>query len=327
MTRALIHIGYPKTATTTLQDRWFFPAHEADLITFFGKYTGEISPGSDFEPVLLRNVLDDEARLIDRASLSGDNTNVFSDERMTLPALLKRNSPYKHRESINPYDVPKLLKRATEGIDDLTILLTVRNQQSIMNSMYAHYHYYLADHREYDSWQSYLGRELAAEPSIFNFAALLDRYAEYFDRTELQVCLFEEFVNERESFTDRLANLLSVDCDALAEVVVTDAHENKKEKREDAYIKRMGTGPAHTVRNVINSVYSVHEAEELVERIIGEEWTKRVKQQLFMTDVEIKRPDKEQKEQIFDCFEASNERLAQDFGVDRDLLLKYSYVQ
>ncbi len=326
MTRALIHIGYPKTATTTLQDRWFFPAHESNLINFFGKYSGEVPPNSDFEAILLRHVIEDEARLTDRASLSSDRINVFSDERMTLPALLKRNSPYKHRESVDPFDVPKLLKHATEGIDEVTIMLTIRNQQSIMNSMYAHYHYYLADHQKYDTWKSYLDRELDAEQSVYDFAALLDLYTEHFERTDIEVCLFEEFVNERYSFIDQLATLLTVDRDALAKTAVTDAHENKKKKREDAYIKRMGTERAHTVRNMINHVYSVHEAEALVKRTIGKELTEWFKEQLFMTEVEIERPDENQNMQIFNRFETGNKRLAQDFGVDPDLLHRYDYI-
>lgn len=327
MTRVLIHVGYPKTATTTLQNRWFLPAHEAGLITFFGKYDSEVPTDSTFESVRLRDVLDNGDRLIDRATLADDRINIFSDERMTLPAILKTNSPYPNRESIDPFDVPALLKHATDGIDDVMILITLRNQQSIMNSMYAHYHYYLADHPEYDTWQAYLERELGAEPSIFDFDALVDRYAEHFETDDIEIRLFERFVNERETYVDELARLLAVDRDALASAAVTDAHENKKEKRDDAYVKEMGTGTAHTVRNALNRVYSVHEAESLVERLIGEGRTNRLKERFFMTDVEIERPNEAQQRRILERFEPGNDRLAAEFGLDRSVLRTYEYVQ
>jgi len=325
MERVILHIGYPKTATTTLQDRWFGPAHGDGLIEFFGKFTGE-EPGRPVKETRLRDVIEDGSQLSDTASLSADRVNVFSDERMTLTNVLKQHSPYPEREQIPPADIPEILSAVTEDISDVTILMTVRNQPSIINSTYAHYHYYLAGHAEYGTWEQYLDTILSSERVVFDFDQLLAQYESQFGDS-IEVLLFEEFVNERDRFTERLATILDVSPEALRESAITEAHENKKEKDEEKYVKEMGSDFSVRLRNTIDSVYSTQKAENLVGKIIGEGRKDRLKERVFLTEREIPRPTDQQVAALLDRFESGNERLHTEFGVDRDKLVEYGYLQ
>lgn len=120
--RVLIHVGYPKTATTLLQKQ-VFPHHPE--IAFFGKYNSSLTSQMittrmcDYDPDATR------ARFLDEAAKQQKETVVISRERFVGNPLL----------SAQEGDI--LAHRISLTFPEAEIILFVRSQVEMIESLYA----------------------------------------------------------------------------------------------------------------------------------------------------------------------------------------------
>lgn len=228
MKKLVIHIGYPKTASTTLQDKLFTELHRSGNINFIGRtlslsdeyravynHLKKILAYNDkyFEPKL--DNFNEETPSINEGEiqyfqdlLSNDLVNVISDEELLLP----------NKSTFGCSLIPKQLHRLFNNQDtNIKIIIILRKQVNLMQSLYAELY-----HGFHKSTATNTPSKLFFEtpkaqtltPSeyseIFNFHKMITLYSDIFGKNSIKVMLFEDFINDRDYFLDQLTEFLEL---------------------------------------------------------------------------------------------------------------------
>lgn len=219
MKQLIVHLGLPKTATTTLQYHVFQELHEQGRLNFLGKavyFKARDAPlrpsnyrGGDIRRACQETIPQDIAGRIDKM-LVEDRLNIFSDEGILTYFPGQENVPLERRivnlqALLSPFDVK--------------VLLTLRNPVDLFFSLYVQL--YPACHRRLKSLDSF---EKCAEDLLAKGLANI-RY-EFFDlerilslvdaRFDTTVLLYEDMTQNPNRFAQALADLLDVEAGYLA---------------------------------------------------------------------------------------------------------------
>ena len=334
MTEILIHIGYPKTATTTIEDGLLVGLHNKGLINYLGR--------SDFtrnryfrQSALIRDYLYLGHHLRDDdIVIKPELLNVLSDDNFTHPG------PYKERSlniKVDPYSFPeKLAKYFCDKAEKIRILVTLRSQQTLIYSQYVQNYYLFIDDIENNTPskhifnnQGYLKKDMFL---IYNFSDVLEKYAEYFGVKNIHLLLFEDLINCKHSFVKELSDILNAD-ESLAFNLLTDVHYRERKKSDNGYfVSVMNRNlPGNLLLmlkngNLTNRMYkfilkSFRKNKKTTSAIINIMHKMNLRKSQL-----IPKLTEDQKEIIFNEFKASNLKLSAVFNVSKDKLERYGYI-
>lgn len=196
-----LHVGFPKTGTTSLQ-RSFFPACPGT------RYAGK--PGVD--PVVRPITdLDDDAWDAQLASTFRQVAPLFAGPEKRVLISEEELSVGSYRGSANPATIGRRLHLLfPQG----RVLVVVRNQLTLLCSLYGYA--MTMPGVPYLSFNGWLD-ELRSVPStgrglhLFDYAELVGIYARLFGRESVEVLLYEEFAASPGTFVSNLAKILGVD--------------------------------------------------------------------------------------------------------------------
>lgn len=195
MKKAIIHIGYPKAASTWLQKNVFPTVRNATPVIknpqtkyFIETYQTEFSP--------------EEAIRI----LPDDDTLLLSDERF-LGGMLTGG--------MNGFAIKCIAERFKTTFDKVKIVIVVRNQYDIIASTYSHYVYYGGTYnfeKFYLNNLYYVIQKMALfSPHLFDYYRIYDTYTSLFGKDNVAVLLYEDielspirFISQIENKTDLL---------------------------------------------------------------------------------------------------------------------------
>lgn len=218
MKQLIVHVGLPKTATTTLQHHVFQELHEQGRLNFLGKAVDlearGAAPrqsnyrGADIRRACQETIPQDISRRIDQM-LVDNRLNVFSDEGILTYYPGQENVPLERRIAnlkalLSPFDVK--------------ILLTLRNPLDLFFSLYVQL--YPKCYRRLgslDSFEKCAGDLLSKgltniRYEFFDLERMLSLLATRFDTT---VLLYEDMTQDPDHFAQALADLLGVEADYL----------------------------------------------------------------------------------------------------------------
>ncbi len=222
MRKPVIHIGANKTASTTLQRALF--SHHSGL-----HYMGEDGAGyEDYKEIVNSMVADDDLYypaercrdLFQRHySQVSDQTFLYSNEDVMtsrIPVLCA--------------------KRLKSLIPDAKVLLVIRNQNTAIPSFYANHGAFLKPappryfrrHVSFDDWLSFQAMfpKYGALASFF-YNRLVSVYADLFGAENVHILLFEELLEDKKSFIEKLCRVLDIDVDEAIKLL-GERHERQR---------------------------------------------------------------------------------------------------
>jgi len=224
MRKIVIHIGAPKTASTTLQKCLFAKHNE---LHFFGEDGAGCVNANDRE-IINSMVFDDDfhfpydecARLFQAHSgLEPQKTLIYSNgDVMTgrVPTLCAR--------------------RLHSFLPDAEILLVIRNQFTAIPSFYANHGVYLKPAPPYhfqryvsfDDWMRFCTIFIKYGPlTCYFYNTTLKLYSDLFGKDKIHILLFEEFIQEQKTFVRKLCHILDIEpLDAFR--LIMGGHERKR---------------------------------------------------------------------------------------------------
>ena len=229
----VIHIGVPRTATTTLQ-RAVFAKHPG--IHYLGKPFRRKNPTEDCRTRLPAEVItavwsmdslgfDAQAskRELDSAfepNAASDRTVVLSEEALSAAGSADRRL------------IAERLRRLFGPSD---ILITIRNQDTALPSLYHHYlRKGLIPQAPFETWlTSALAPKDFADNAWswiipqYRYFELYRLYRTVFPDARIKVLLYEEMVEDRAAFCRELSGFLGVDAEMTHELLNAAAKQNE----------------------------------------------------------------------------------------------------
>ena len=216
--RLLLHVGLPKTATTTLQHNVLLPWHERRRINFLGRCAGDGRFHDPFQPlyhrIRRRRLGDgeiDALRPCAEALLDADRLNVLSNEQLAGVSTL----------GAAPNDAEAMLHNLHRlfGRCRVTVLASLRTPVDFVLAAYVE-QYYWQFHamRPYNTLDRFLRELLCQSPPPPGGAgdwlvcfpgAWLRVVRRYFEHVE--VLLYEDLAYDRPCYFARLAACLGAD--------------------------------------------------------------------------------------------------------------------
>lgn len=359
MEKLIVHVGYPKTATSTLQKNVLIPLHQQQRLNYLGEETasdmGDLHYDSKFVKNIIlgemkettfpffrwsdalayfrRNGIDPAKRLTSNKGflmpfVADGMINILSYESLLMP----------YRAVTTWTDFPRKLhdSLAAEKID-VQIVITLRNQAALMESFFFEksLNYYLqsdfSSPRDlYFKDSSELSLRDCEQVEIFDFLGTLTAYEEMFGRDNIHIFFYEDIERNPESFFDKWAKILEIPASEVSTLFlgkpksrVTAAEKNHFKLRVSVFdylLKtRLISGPSQSVAFYNKSPKS------RIRRVIGA--LKRMPfASRWMVDVKIPKFTAEEKTAIYNHFKASNAEAAEIYDLDLAKMKKYGYL-
>ncbi|MBK9161524.1 MAG: sulfotransferase [Nitrosomonadales bacterium] len=216
MTRNVIHIGFPKTGTTTLQ-KWYFSTHPEFA------YLGQTNIPADLRKwfeldVLCKSEMEYEREPVIRAfrekrdqlmQADPGKTFVFSHEALTY-----------YTEAFR-VDMAEMARRVKDIFGEARIVITIRSQDTMLCSLYQQ----AVQGGAFVSLDSYLGfyrdQYYASILPVLKYVPVIQCYERLFGKGNVHVQCFEEFVSHPEDFFSRLSEFCGV-----KNMAISCPHEN-----------------------------------------------------------------------------------------------------
>lgn len=215
--RILLHVGLPKTGTTSLQEL-VFSAHPE--IRYFGQTN--LWHDADAKTVLRALLLGDETDLVAAKQILADAARdhpaiVISDEALTLGEFMLRATRWPVRS-----DHVATARRARSLLGDAEVLIVLRNQadwieswqrQGLKSGKYVE--------TDYRAW---LGRDLGASAerllALLDYSSLYEAYGSAFGPQRVHVRFYEHYSQRFADLAAECAELIHVDADRARRLIL-----------------------------------------------------------------------------------------------------------
>lgn len=328
--KLIIHIGIPKTASTTLQNGLFSDLHSEGLINYLGtaalRYS-ELQDGEKIKSSYLQVMKVAEGKTLQSLHhlLSNEKLNVFSEEMLANPFIVQKFRGV----NIDPLNNPKLFAQAFNPEEiDIKILINLRNQQSMIPSYYAETYRYYAHNRNLNTLSSFLNY-IQKNPDLFyswHFDKLIKSWEEYFGIGNIKISFYEDFIDNPENFSHELSDLLHIDQTHILKLIYKN-HFNKKEKSNEGTYRELRN--INLINKMINTIMKI----TLFKVILRYTRIKLASTKIYSLyrkirykKVLINKPTEQEKNIIFNYFKEGNLSLATRYKISNEFLDQYRYI-
>ena len=226
--RLLLHVGLPKTASTSLQCNVLMPLHRSQRINFVGRcawQSGELHDMlSPFRSAIGGELTQTQALALRpslEALLRHDRLNVISDERMSGLETVGPRAEYSALVWLDNL-------RTLFGRADATVLVCLRSPADFVLAVYAEAYYWrFYESRRYNTFGKFVAALLEADERdtdwiVFFYDAYLGAVRQRFD--DVKVLLYEDLLHDAPAWHAGLAECLGIGPLEVAELLSAPRH-------------------------------------------------------------------------------------------------------
>ena len=337
MKTLVIHIGWPKTATSTIQDCFFRELYEQGEINYLGKYTlaqkGKVpevwNPWDDFvlHCVYGKRINDKSLRRLQ--SYLRDGINVLSNEDFPLSFFGIKER--KFLPETDPIIVPARIESLASklGADTVKIIATVRNQPDAIYSTYVEgWRWFFRHESSLRSFRNYLHEGISkgfrGVFRMFFYSEILAEYRSRFGSDNVEVLFFEDIKNDASEFSRDFVKYIGNKYAKRLEDILLSNKRNVKQRDErgryltdspslyeELWVRWRALVPEH-----IHSVLKHSPLPKIARSVFGR---LRMKEGICIDPL-----SDEERIIVFKLFHESNRKLSE--FVSSDKLMKYGYI-
>lgn len=318
-----IHIGYPKTATTTLQEN-LFPNHtEIEYLrkdnnnfkfihdVFFSRETSFKINKEKYKKELV-------------GSITNKKKYVYSEESLTSFSMFFRFHPKPYVWTLEPNSIARKLKIAfkdTRVFTDTKIIVSIRKQDDMLRSMYAQvYNFVFKKFAETKSFKKFLQYAIIKNRDNFivdslHYNEIISEYEFLFGRENICVLVFEEMRSDKDLYIKKLCDFIGIDFKEALELLDS-KHKNHRSS---------SNGYKSDERNMIE-ILSFYKNKYLGDKKIGmsNSWVYKILKRVYIPGKVLSDLNISESNSIIlkELYSKGNKELSERYGLDLD---KYGY--
>ena len=330
--RLLLHVGLPKTATTSLQRNVLMPLHTSQRINFLARCTSESGALHDrlerFRPAIgLPGLTDAEAEAMRpsaEALLDAQRLNVISDERIAGMETVGGRTRYRAIAWLD--NLARLFRQA-----DVTVLVTLRSPVDFVLSAYAEdYYWRFYAQGPYDAFPKFVEQLLAAKEGtpawiVFFYDAYLRAVRRRF--RNVKVLLYEDVVHDRAAWYAGLSECLCSNPGEIEQLFSAQPHNVGRRTAAGKRSRHLTVG--HLVRKrfrsgAANQTDNRHPLQRIP--LLTRTYRKIAPFRLPITARHHRYPDDDVRRQVRQHLAVDADELDRAFGVDPKKLARYGYL-
>lgn len=226
----VIHIGFPKTGTTTHQNH-LFNKHSQIL------YLGKPYKNESFQR-LMHNLIKQESTVYRSSGLKDYLDTLEIDKQREKVLMVSDEIMVSVSKVRDKGVVAQRLKDGFAAFAPCKVLITLRNQLEIIKSTYISGcrlltkfsvpKKYRGRFVDFEEWLEFSYENLErSHIGNFIYWNTVDYYSRLFGKDYVLVLLFEEFLQHKEEYIKKLADFLDIDRPEAMELIKT-AHDNER---------------------------------------------------------------------------------------------------
>ena len=238
MLKVILHLGFPKSGSSSLQENVFYELEKKNIIKYFGWRKNKKNEKLIFRPssrlFLKKNIL---KRYL---GFSRKKTNILSDESFTAPTKLRENNFGKNIR--NPFEFPKIIKRQIKNKfknDKINIkaFAVLRNQADLIFSQYVE-EYNLKKYKNVDIL--FKDNALSLEGyEIYNYYKYYKVLIKTFGKKNVKFLFFENLKKKPAFFCNQLSKFTNISFEDIVNLLKK-KEINKKRKNKFGYYTKSG---------------------------------------------------------------------------------------
>lgn len=331
MKKILLHIGYPKTGTTSLQQEIFATLHFEGKINYLGRVqknklhyrTTNDRFIFDFVKQFRKKSTLNKRINLDNSLLVGDKLNVISDEDLTLQSFFQKA---RYNIHLDPFQYPSKLNKLFGDDVEVTILATIRNQADLIFSCFTQKYPYLRSTMGPIDYKSFIYGRPKNFFNVYNFNKVLNAYKEFFPKS-IKILFFEDFLSNPDQYFKVLSSVLPANPNELIEMK-NQKHHNRKIKTNDYVVSWYYE---LTFLGRILSLFNGGKEEYLFNLFklynLNSKPLMRFEKRLLLKTKSDKLllPSPPEKEFIKEMFNDSNREFSRNFNIDEGKLSLFGY--
>lgn len=341
MKRLIIHIGYPKTASSTLQKSVFPHLEEVGQVNFLGtfqrRFGGPLEQGFLFSR-LVRNAVKDrleggipyDVEKLTKASVGNDAHKEFARNQGYFSELLSNSvsNVYSCEHILIPYrravDYNTIPARFREMFDDgavdFRIVVTLRRQDKLIESLYAQLFDRLMRYRSCRNIDKLIfdnnGLNTKSEyVSFFDFPQMIGPWIAEFGKQKVSVLLFEDMVQDKAGFAEAFREVLAIDGAVFLDAMRQPSRNTRSKNRRGQYLRKATLLDLLTYRNLLPEAFTASLPKTLRYALSIPVW------------VPVPGLSASSAQVLREHFQDSNAQLAASGLVDLDKLVRYGYCE
>ncbi|MCS4150727.1 hypothetical protein [Salinibacter ruber] len=320
----LIHPGYPKTATTTIQEEVFNYLDEAGKINYLGRHNNFTKGDylSEFNHKVWKYVMENKNINIKGLEkwLSEYKLNVYSQESFIQPESHMKKKGY---GTVSPVKVPeKLFHLFSDKNFNVTIIITIRAQSKISPSLYVQQYRLFKKDEEKNTWKKYMEKEVLSGSNIFyKYEKIIDAYAERFGVDNVFPVIYEGIKNKDNKCIKKLSGLLNVEEELIRKRL---KHEkNVTDRKGDKFVQE--TRESHDFAKYLTENISTEVLKKVHNYMKTYKWYQKI---IYKSKThEIEEPTSRDVNEISGYFAEGNLKLAREFSITKRQLESYGYLR
>ena len=217
----LVHIGYPKTATTTIQENIIYKLSKLNKINYLCHDEKIIKKNKLKNAILIRKIYDyilykkwdseilNEINNIKKSKslnyiISSENISVFSENNERNRMLL----------SSSIYNNANRIKKIFSNIfNDIKIIIVIRSQNDFCYSIYKEWYPYLkktSNVKNFNDFRKEYTKKSNIKNGYLNYYKIILNYKKIFGNKNVDVLFYEDLIYNKNFFGKKLAKIFKI---------------------------------------------------------------------------------------------------------------------
>lgn len=212
MSRFILHVGYPKTASTSLQKLWFPRLSDCG---YYYRYIAEVADNAPTNPVRQFKEYSRGERLEPASEIIENDRVLLSSEGIISDCIRQKD----RSEKFSPRPIMDVVDQCRHaaimhGATEPKVIVCLREQLNLMHSFYAQaYAHWFSRFKHLNTFDRYIEWVLSNDSyaQVYEFDLVVKKFFEVFGEENVLVHFYENLCQDSRSFGVELGRFLEVE--------------------------------------------------------------------------------------------------------------------